>query len=79
MSVLSDQVSAAGGPAPSAAASPAAAAAEAAELERLVGPVMFSITDAKAGEVSILHGSSEVIVHDRQLVDRIMRAARRTL
>jgi hypothetical protein len=41
------------------------------------GPVIFSVRDARAGEVSILHGDAEVIVRDRQLVDRIMRAAQR--
>ena len=45
----------------------------------LVGPVMFSVLDAQRGEVSILHGTSEVIVRDRQLVERIMRAARRAV
>jgi hypothetical protein len=45
--------------------------------EALAGPVMFSILDARSGDVSILHGTSEVIVRDRQLVDRILRAARR--
>ena len=40
-----------------------------------VGPVMFCIHDAQRGEVSILHGTDEVIVHDRQLVARIMQAA----
>ena len=45
----------------------------------LVGPVMFSVLDADRGEVSILHGTSEVIVRDRQLVERIMRAARRAV
>ncbi len=39
------------------------------------GPVVFSVRDAHAGEVSILHGDAEVIVHDRKLVDRILRAA----
>ena len=39
------------------------------------GPVMFCIHDAQRGEVSILHGTDEVIVHDRQLVARIMQAA----
>ena len=41
------------------------------------GPVMFCVRDARAGEVSILHGDAEVIVRDRQLVDRILRAAQR--
>ena len=39
------------------------------------GPVMFCIHDAQRGEVSILHGTDEVIVHDRQLVARIVQAA----
>jgi len=38
-------------------------------------PVMFCIHDAEAGEVSILHGTTEVIVRDRQLVSRILTAA----
>ena len=36
---------------------------------------MFCIHDAQRGEVSILHGTDEVIVHDRQLVERIIQAA----
>jgi hypothetical protein len=40
------------------------------------GPVMFCIHDAARGEVSILHGTSEVIVTDRRLVGRILAAAR---
>ena len=39
------------------------------------GPVMFCIHDAANGEVSILHGTSEVIVNDRRLVTQIMKAA----
>lgn len=39
-------------------------------------PVMFCVHDADRGEVSILHGTSEVIVQDRRLVARIMKAAR---
>ena len=38
-------------------------------------PVMFCIHDAQLGEVSILHGSNEVIVRDRQLVARILNVA----
>ena len=38
-------------------------------------PVMFCVHDARRGEVSILHGTSEVVVHDRALVARIMSAA----
>ena len=40
-----------------------------------LGPVMFCVHDAQLGEVSILHGMDEVIVTDRQLVDRILHAA----
>lgn len=39
------------------------------------GPVIFSVRDVQSGEVSILHGMQEVIVTDRQLVNRIIRAA----
>ena len=39
-------------------------------------PVMFRIHNAAAGEVSILHGESEVIVTDRKLVAQITKAAR---
>ena len=39
------------------------------------GPVMFCVQDAARGEVSILHGTSEVIVTDRRLVAQIMKAA----
>ena len=52
-------------------------AASSADLAALSGPVMFCVRDARAGEVSILHGDAEVIVRDRQLVERIMHAAQR--
>ena len=38
-------------------------------------PVMFCIHDAKRGEVSILRGRKEVVVTDRRLVSRLLRAA----
>ena len=38
--------------------------------------VVFHVRDAAKGEVSILQGSQEVIVNDRQLVARVMSAAR---
>ena len=41
----------------------------------VAGPVMFCVHDAQRGEVSILHGTTEVIVQDRQLVARILSAA----
>ena len=40
-----------------------------------IGPVMFCVHDAQRGEVSILHGTDEVVVTDRQLVTRILQAA----
>lgn len=41
----------------------------------LAGTVMFCIHDAARSEVSILHGTSEVVVRDRTLVTRILAAA----
>ena len=41
-----------------------------------MGPVMFCISDAARGEVSILHGTSEVVVQDRRLVARILAVTR---
>ncbi len=81
MSVLSREVAGASGPpdaATDASTAPAAALGTSDHLA-VTGPVIFSILDASAGEVSILHGSSEVIVHDPQLVARIVRAARRAV
>ncbi len=40
-------------------------------------PVMFCVHDAKRGEVSILHGTNEVVVKDPQLVRRVLSAAAR--
>lgn len=37
-------------------------------------PVMFCVHDASAGEVSVLHGTNEVIVRDTGLVSRILAA-----
>lgn len=39
------------------------------------GPVMFCVQDAARGQVTILHGTSEVVVTDRALVNQIMKAA----
>ena len=38
-------------------------------------PVMFCVHDTSTGEVSILHGTREVTVRDRDLVSRILYAA----
>jgi hypothetical protein len=43
------------------------------------GPVVFSIKNPEKGEVSVLQGTNEVVVRDRQLVARILRASRRAL
>ena len=40
-------------------------------------PVMFCVHDAKLGEVSILHGTNEVVVKDPELVRRVLTAAAR--
>ena len=52
---------------------------EAALTETGAGPVIFSNTNPAKGEVSVLQGTNEVVVHDRQLVARILRASRRGL
>ena len=62
----------AGAAAPRAAGDPRTAATTPPAVQ---GPVMFCVHDAQRGEVSILHGTDEVIVHDRELVARILRAA----
>lgn len=61
-----------------AAAASAATMDDAADTELgsdLAGPIMFCVRDVARGEVSILHGTEEVVVNDRQLVNRIIKAA----
>jgi len=41
-------------------------------------PVMFCVHDAATGEVSILHGTGEVVVRDKKLVSTILAAAAAT-
>ena len=38
------------------------------------GPLMVCVHDAAGGAVSILHGTEEIVVKDRRLVSRIVRA-----
>jgi hypothetical protein len=38
------------------------------------GPLMVCVRDAHGGDVSILHGTEEVVVRDRRLVAKIVRA-----
>ena len=71
MAALGSTTASAGTPAAAAAGANSTAVAAALPDE----PVMFCIHDAQRGEVSILHGSNEVIVRDRQLVARILTAA----
>jgi hypothetical protein len=52
---------------------PALDAAEAAAVSA-DGPLMVCIRDAQGGDVSILHGTEEVVVRDRRLVAKIVRA-----
>jgi hypothetical protein len=41
-------------------------------------PLIVHIRDASTGEVSVLHGTSEVVYHDPELVRRVVRAATRS-
>jgi hypothetical protein len=84
MSVLSSRgagAASAATPTTTSADAPTSTATDAAsvELAELSGPVMFCVRDGRVGEVSILHGDAEVIIRDRQLVDRIVRAAQRAV
>ncbi len=40
-----------------------------------VGPLVVHVRDAVAGEVSVLSGESEVVIHDPAFVARIVAAA----
>lgn len=57
------------------AAAPDADESDRGEALSTTGPVMFCVQDAARGQVSILHGTSEVVVTDRRLVAQIMKAA----
>ncbi len=48
-------------------------AAAAAEVSA-AGPLMVCVHDAERGDVSILHGTEEIVVKDRRLVAKIVRA-----
>jgi hypothetical protein len=52
---------------------PALDAAEAAAVSA-AGPLMVCVHDADGGDVSILHGTEEIVVKDRRLVAKIVRA-----
>jgi hypothetical protein len=40
------------------------------------GPIIAHIRDAKSGEVSIYVGTREVVIHDLELVSRLVKALR---
>ena len=48
--------------------------AAAAAAVTAAGPLMVCVHDADGGNVSILHGTEEIVVSDRRLVSRIVRA-----
>jgi hypothetical protein len=83
MGVLSREAAAAATTSAGAAAGTAAGAANAAVespdafVDVSHEPVMFCVHDAKLGEVSILHGTKEVVVKDPELVRRVLTAAAR--
>ena len=57
---------------------PANAAEPDPDLTPLGDDLVAHVRDASTGDVSILAGEREVIHHDPQLVDRLLRAARST-
>ena len=64
-----------------AAAVPSAASAAAPAAQELrtpadAQPLVAHISDPASGTVSIMHGEHEVVVHDRDLVARLTRAAK---
>jgi hypothetical protein len=46
------------------------------ELEALDQPMLMQVRDAASGEVEILVGEAEVVVTDRALVAKVLRATR---
>ena len=39
------------------------------------GPLVAYVTDMRDGELTLMHGEDEVVVHDRDLAARLARAA----
>jgi hypothetical protein len=56
--------------------SPEESALDAAEAAAVTadGPLMVCVRDAHGGDVSILHGTEEILVKDHRLVAKIVRA-----
>ncbi len=54
-----------------AAAGPAQAPADA------QGPLVVYVSDMQHGELTLMHGEREVVIHDRDLAARLAHAARR--
>jgi hypothetical protein len=42
----------------------------------VAGPLVAYVRNAATGEVTILHGTREIVVHDPELVKRLVHAAR---
>lgn len=41
----------------------------------LSGPLVAFVSDVRAGEVSLMVGENEILVQDKELVNRLLRAA----
>jgi hypothetical protein len=54
------------------------ASASQSELKDLKGPLVAQVTNAKAGEVSVLVGEREVKVTDKALVAKLLRASKKS-
>jgi hypothetical protein len=42
----------------------------------VAGPVTAFIRDARTGEVAVMHGTNQVVIHDPDLVARLTQTAR---
>jgi hypothetical protein len=65
-----------GAAAVSAAAIPADAETRPTLPDNVAGPLVAYVRDARAGEVAVLAGEREVVVHDRDLAARIANVVR---
>jgi len=39
------------------------------------GPILAHVRNAATGEIAVLFGTQEVVIHDRAITDRLLRAA----
>ncbi|GAA1161838.1 hypothetical protein GCM10009630_70170 [Kribbella jejuensis] len=60
------------------AAAPAAAGEQSGELSgaRSAGPLVAYVRDVRRHEIAVMVGEHEVVVHDRDLVNRLVQASR---